>query len=103
VHIGLDDGCIGPEISARSDTLGARPLDDTLVNRTRSFFAQRGKPTAEGCEVRDRVLIEASEPSVDETAPELSLQFAERPVLDVLERAAAQEPIGCDATTPRCA
>jgi hypothetical protein len=101
VHVALDDGRIGAQLVAWRNAIDARLLDETLVDGARALVAERSERTAKGREVWDGVLIEASEAAVHEAGAQLALELAQRPLLDVLERAATKKSVGRDSSAPR--
>lgn len=99
VHVALDHGGVGAETAPTGNAVAARELDDTCMNLMRQLLADRRERSAEGGELRDRILIESREPPVHEARPNLSLELPQRPALDLLEHAATKKTVRRDART----
>jgi hypothetical protein len=90
MDVGLDDGGIGAELATRRDAFALRSLNYSRMNVPGRFGIESSERATEGGKRRNRFLVEAGKPTVDQAGPDLALELTQGPLLDVLEHAAAQ-------------
>ncbi|HTP25188.1 MAG TPA: hypothetical protein VMK12_05930 [Anaeromyxobacteraceae bacterium] len=93
VDVALHHRGVGAKLDSSRGAFLQRLLHDAVVDPLSRSMAENREVAAQSRVVGDRVLVEPGKVAVDKAVPQFALELSKRPVLQVLESAATQEPV----------